>query len=125
MAGGESRQGTQECPRQRASQSNHCAFCLKTRSRDAREAGERQERLDLLAGWEEAGDVFTERERAALALTAAMTLPTDGFVPDEVYQRAAQHCDEAELARLISTVVTINAWNRSNVTCRTLPSAAG
>lgn len=107
----------------RASQINHCAFCLDMHVKDARKAGESDERLDLLAAWEEAGDLYSEKERAALALTEAVTLLTDGFVPDEVYARAAEHFDEAELSHLVGAIVAINAWNRFNVAFRTPPGA--
>ncbi|MGP3985514.1 carboxymuconolactone decarboxylase family protein [Streptomyces sp. 3N207] len=107
----------------RASQINRCAYCLDMHFADARKNGESQLRLDLLPAWEEAGDLFTERERAALALTEAVTELTDGFVPDEVYERAAKHFDASELAALIGQIVAINAWNRFNVTVRGLPQS--
>ncbi len=105
----------------RASQLNHCAFCLDMHARDARAAGETEERVYLLSAWEEAAGVYTERERAALALTEAVTVLTDGFVPDAVYERAAAHFSEEELARLISVILTINSWNRIAVTTRMVP----
>ncbi|MFI8854601.1 carboxymuconolactone decarboxylase family protein [Streptomyces sp. 891-h] len=107
----------------RASQINRCAYCLDMHIADARKKGETQQRLDLLAAWEEVGDLFTERERAALALTEAITELTDGFVPDEVYERAAKHFDEREMAALIGQIVAINAWNRFNVAVRGLPQS--
>jgi AhpD family alkylhydroperoxidase len=105
----------------RASQINRCAFCLDMHLKEARKAGESEARLDLLAAWEEVEGLYSERERAALALTEAVTLLTEGFVPDEVYARAAAHFDAAELARLVSAIVAINAWNRFNVAYRTAP----
>ncbi|MFG3284972.1 carboxymuconolactone decarboxylase family protein [Streptomyces sp. NPDC048111] len=105
----------------RASQLNHCAFCLDMHLSAARKGGESQERLDLLAAWEEAGDAFTERERAALALTEAVTVLTDGFVPDAVYESAAAHFTEAQLAHLIAAITVINSWNRLMVARRTAP----
>ncbi|MEU4468433.1 carboxymuconolactone decarboxylase family protein [Streptomyces sp. NPDC024017] len=105
----------------RASQVNHCAFCLDLHLAIAREYGVSEKQLDLLAAWEEAGDVFDERERAALALTEAVTVLTAGFVPDEVYEQAAKHFDEAELAHLIGLVVAINNWNRVMVGRRIPP----
>ncbi|MBH5336509.1 carboxymuconolactone decarboxylase family protein [Streptomyces pactum] len=107
----------------RASQINHCAFCIDMHTKDARHHGESDVRLHLLTAWEEAAGHFTEKERAALALTEAVTVLTDGFVPDEVYERAAAHFEETELARLISLILTINAWNRIGVTCRLVPGA--
>lgn len=106
----------------RASQINRCAFCLDMHIADARKAGETDQRIFLLSAWEEVEGVYTDKERAALALTEAVTLLTDGFVPDEVYERAAAHFDEKELARLVSAIVAINAWNRFNVTFRTPPA---
>ncbi|MEU0245741.1 carboxymuconolactone decarboxylase family protein [Streptomyces sp. NPDC006235] len=115
----------------RASQLNHCAFCLDMHLAIAREYGVGEKQLDLLAAWEEAGDVFDERERAALALTEAVTVLTGGtsqasgseggFVPDEVYEQATQHFDEVGLAHLIGLVVAINNWNRVMVSRRIPP----
>ncbi|ELS55749.1 carboxymuconolactone decarboxylase family protein [Streptomyces viridochromogenes] len=105
----------------RASQLNHCAFCLDMHLALARKYGVSERQLDLLAAWEEAEDVFSERERAALALTEAVTVLTDGFVPDDVYERAAAHFDEARLARLVGLIVAINNWNRVMVTRRIPP----
>ncbi len=106
----------------RSSQLNHCAFCLDMHTRDARGAGESEERIHLLSAWEEAGPVFTEKEQAALALTEAVTVITDGFVPDAVYERAAKHFEEEELAHLIAVILTINSWNRIAVTTRMAPT---
>jgi AhpD family alkylhydroperoxidase len=103
----------------RASQMNHCAFCLDMHTRDAPKHGVSKQKLDVLAAWEEAGDLFTERERAALALTEAIT--NLGHVPDEVYARAAAVFTERELGQVIAMAVAINAWNRINVTVRLAP----
>ena len=108
----------------RASQINHCAFCITMHTRDARKGGETELRLQLLNAWAEAGGFFTPKEQAALALTEAITVLTDGFVPDAVYQRAAEHFEEAELAQLIAVIFTINAWNRIAVTTRMDPASA-
>ncbi|KKD04659.1 carboxymuconolactone decarboxylase family protein [Streptomyces sp. WM6386] len=115
----------------RASQLNHCAFCLDMHLRIAREHGVSERKLDLLAAWEEAGDVYDERERAALALTEAVTVLTGGtsqafgsgggFVPDEVYERAAKHFDDSGLAHLTGLIVAINNWNRVMVSRRVPP----
>ena len=105
----------------RASQLNHCAFCLDMHLTLAREYGVSERQLDLLAAWEEAEDVFDERERAALALTEAVTVLTAGFVPDDVYERAAKHFDEDRLAHLIGLVVAIHHWNRVMVARRIPP----
>jgi AhpD family alkylhydroperoxidase len=105
----------------RASQINHCAFCLDMHTRDARKHGVSEQKLDVLAAWEEAGQLFTERERAALALTEAITELGNGHVPDEVYARAAAVFNDRELGQVIAMAVTINAWNRINVTIRLEP----
>ena len=105
----------------RASQINHCAFCLDMHTRDARKRGVSEQKLDVLAAWAEADGLFTERERAALALTEAITELGDGHVPDEVYERAAAAFTERELGQVIAMAVTINAWNRINVTIRLEP----
>ncbi|ABK73494.1 MULTISPECIES: carboxymuconolactone decarboxylase family protein [Mycolicibacterium] len=102
----------------RASQINRCGFCLDMHARDARKQGETEQRLALIAAWEEAGDLFTEREQAALALTEAVTEINRGPVSDDVYERAAAVFSERELSQLIAMIVTINAWNRINVTVK-------
>jgi AhpD family alkylhydroperoxidase len=108
----------------RASQLNGCAFCLDMHLAIAREHGVDEPRLGLLAVWREAGDdVFDERERAALALTEAVTVLTDGFVPDEVYETAAEHFDDGRLAHLIALITVINGWNRLMVSRRIPPGS--
>ncbi|MFC4606152.1 carboxymuconolactone decarboxylase family protein [Rhodococcus kronopolitis] len=106
----------------RASQINHCAWCIDMHTTDARKVGISEQKLHLLPAWEEVPALFTERERAALALTEAVTVLTDGFVPDDVYNRAAAHFDDAELAQLIGLILSINAWNRIAVTTRRTPA---
>jgi AhpD family alkylhydroperoxidase len=105
----------------RASQLNRCAMCVDMHSKDALAAGESVERIVQLSAWEESAHFYTEKELAALALTEAVTVLTDGFVPDEVYARAAAHFEEPELAQLIAAITVINAWNRFGVTCRMTP----
>jgi len=105
----------------RASQINRCALCVDMHSKDALAAGESVERIVQLSAWEESEHFYTERELAALALTEAVTVLTDGFVPDAVYERAAAHFEDAELAQLIGAITVINAWNRFGVTCRLVP----
>ncbi|MGW7525441.1 carboxymuconolactone decarboxylase family protein [Streptomyces sp. NPDC054783] len=105
----------------RASQLNHCAFCLDMHLRLARKNGESDDRIQLLSAWEETEGLYSERERAALALTEAVTVLTEGFVPDEVYERAAKHFDEAGLAHLIGLITVINGWNRIMVSRRIPP----
>ncbi|MFD4260943.1 carboxymuconolactone decarboxylase family protein [Streptomyces sp. NPDC049936] len=105
----------------RASQLNHCAFCLDMHTKDALAAGESVERIVQLAAWDESRHFYTEKELAAIELTEAVTVLTDGFVPDAVYEKAAAHFDEPELAQLIAAITVINAWNRFGVTCRLTP----
>ena len=105
----------------RASQLNHCAFCLDMHSKDALAAGESVQRIIQLSAWEESRHFYTAREIAAIELTEAITVLTDGFVPDAVYQRAAAQFDETELAHLIAAITVINAWNRFAVTSRNVP----
>ncbi|MFE0138576.1 carboxymuconolactone decarboxylase family protein [Streptomyces sp. NPDC059037] len=105
----------------RASQINACAFCLDMHVDLALKAGESAKRIALLNAWEESGELFGERERAALALTEAITVLTDGFVPDATYEQAATHFDEAELAHLIGLIAVINSWNRLMVSRRIEP----
>ncbi|RII21093.1 Carboxymuconolactone decarboxylase family protein [Streptomyces sp. YIM 130001] len=105
----------------RASQINHCAFCIDMHSKDALAEGESVERIVLLGAWDESRHFYTAREAAALELTEAVTVLTDGFVPDAVYEEAAEHFDEAELAHLIAAIAAINAWNRFGVTTRMTP----
>ncbi|MEU8531288.1 MULTISPECIES: carboxymuconolactone decarboxylase family protein [Streptomyces] len=105
----------------RASQVNHCAFCIDMHTKDALAEGETVERIVQLPAWRESRHFYTEREAAALELTESVTVLTEGFVPDEVYARTAEHFDETELARVIGAIVTINAWNRIAVTTRMVP----
>ncbi|MFF7353401.1 MULTISPECIES: carboxymuconolactone decarboxylase family protein [Streptomyces] len=105
----------------RASQLNHCAFCLDMHLKAARNNGESEDRVQLLNAWEETEDLYSERERAALALTEAVTVLTEGFVPDEVYESAAKVFDESELAHLIGLITAINGWNRIMVSRRVPP----
>ncbi|MEU9332158.1 carboxymuconolactone decarboxylase family protein [Streptomyces sp. NPDC048290] len=112
----------------RASQLNHCAFCLDMHLTLARGHGVRERQLDLLAAWEESGAEFDARERAALALTEAITVLTPpgsgkGSVPDAVYEEAARHFDAPRLAHLIALITAINSWNRLMVTRRIPPGS--
>ncbi|MFF2331005.1 MULTISPECIES: carboxymuconolactone decarboxylase family protein [unclassified Streptomyces] len=105
----------------RSSQLNHCAFCLDMHTKDALAAGESIERIVQLSAWEESQHFYTPKEIAAIELTEAVTVLTDGFVPDEVWEKAARHFDETELAHLVAAITTINAWNRFAVTTRMVP----
>jgi AhpD family alkylhydroperoxidase len=104
----------------RASQLNGCAFCVDMHTRDAVKHGDDQRRINNVPTWPES-PLFTAKERAALALTEAITLLTQGHVPDEVWQRAEKEFDPAELSRLVLTVAAINALNRVGVATRLIP----
>ena len=104
----------------RASQINGCAFCLDMHSKDARAEGETEARLYLLSAWRECPD-YSERERAALALTEAMTVLRPGGVPDAIWDEAAARFDEAELGALVVKIASINAWNRLQITIKAEP----
>ena len=95
----------------RASQINACAFCLRMHTRDARKAGQTEERIYLLDAWREA-PFYSDRERAALEWTETLTLVSEGGVPDEVYQRVSRQFSQRELVDLTLAVVAINGWNR-------------
>jgi AhpD family alkylhydroperoxidase len=103
----------------RASQINGCSVCVDMHSRELKAAGEPDERVNLVAAWREA-PYFTDAERAALALTEAATRLADcpEPVPDEVWDEAARHYDEAQLAALVLSIATINTWNRINAATR-------
>ena len=107
---------TRELVSLRASQINGCAGCIDMHTKDAAAAGETAVRLHLVAAWREA-TVFTDAERAALELTEQGTRIADaaGGVPDEVWDNAAQHYDEDQLAALVTQIALINAFNRGNV----------
>ncbi|MEU5952955.1 carboxymuconolactone decarboxylase family protein [Streptomyces sp. NPDC047525] len=107
---------THELVALRASQINGCGFCIDIHTKEAAHAGETQVRLHLVAAWREAS-VFTEAERAALALAEEGTRIADaaGGVSDEVWANAAKHYDEDQLAALVSIIAVINAFNRLNV----------
>ena len=111
-----------ELVKMRASQINGCAFCLDMHSKDARAAGETEQRLYVLDAWREA-PFYTARERAALAWTEALTLVTEGHVPDEVYAEALGQFSEKELVDLSLAVVAINGWNRLAIGFRSEPGA--
>jgi AhpD family alkylhydroperoxidase len=110
---------TRELAHIRASQINGCGVCSVQHPRAAREHGESDERIWALAGWRDA-PYFDPAERAALALTEAITRLADCAepVPDEVWDEAASHHDEQQLAALVLTVATVNLWNRLNVATR-------
>ena len=103
----------------RASQINGCSICVEMHSRELKAAGEPDERINTVAAWRET-PYFTDAERAALALTEATTRLADrpDPVPDEVWDEAARHYDDAQLAGLVLSIATINTWNRINAATR-------
>lgn len=106
----------------RASQVNGCAYCLDMHVDEALADGIDNKVLHLLPAWHEV-DVFSAREQAAMALTEAVTLVSESHVPREVWDRAAQHFDEAELGALLWQIIAINAWNRLAISLRTVPES--
>jgi AhpD family alkylhydroperoxidase len=111
-----------ELVRTRASQINGCAFCLHMHTSDARAKGESEERLYLLDAWRES-PLYSERERAALAWTEAVTLISQTHAPDAVYDEVRRHFAEDELVKLTHLIVTINAWNRIAISFRSVHPA--
>lgn len=103
----------------RVSQINGCAYCLDMHSKDLRAAGETEQRLYLLDAWREA-PFYSDRERAALAWAEAVTLVTEGHVPDEVYEQARAQFSDGDLANLTLAIAAINSWNRLNIAFRTV-----
>lgn len=101
----------------RASQINGCAYCLDMHTQDARAEGESEQRLYLISAWREA-PFYSERERAALEWTEAITLVAEDHVPDEVFERVHPHFSDEELANLTMAINVINSWNRLNVAFR-------
>jgi len=106
----------------RASQINGCAYCIDMHTKDARTGGETEQRLYSLSVWREA-PYYTDRERAALAFTEAVTLIADGHVPDDVYEQARQQFNDEELVKLMIGIVIINTWNRFAITFHDLPGS--
>lgn len=104
----------------RASQLNGCAYCLDMHTKDARAVGENEQRLYLLPAWREA-PFYSERERAALEWTEAVTLIAEDHVPDEVYAAVHPHFSDEELVNLTLAISTINAWNRFAISFRSEP----
>lgn len=101
----------------RASQINGCAYCIDMHTKEARAAGETEQRIYALDAWRET-PFFSERERAALEWTEALTRVADTHVPDEVYESVSKHFNEEELVALTFAVVVINSWNRLSISFR-------
>ncbi len=104
----------------RASQINHCAYCIDMHWKDLRADGETEQRLYGLNAWGES-PYYTDRERAAFEWTEAVTLLTEGFVPDAVFDRVRSQFPDEELVKLTMAIVAINGWNRMCVSFRTVP----
>ena len=104
----------------RASQINGCAYCIDMHWKDLRASGESEQRLYSLDAWRES-PFYSERERAALEWTEALTLITNGRVPDEVYEKVRPHFNDKELSDLTLAIISINGWNRLNISARTVP----
>ncbi|GAB2828219.1 carboxymuconolactone decarboxylase family protein [Comamonas piscis] len=110
-----------ELVRLRASQINGCAFCLDMHVADAMKAGESSRRLATVAAWRET-PFFSDRERAALAWTEALTLVSHGHVPDAVWEAVRPHFTDAELMELTAVITSINSWNRFAIAFRKMPA---
>jgi AhpD family alkylhydroperoxidase len=106
----------------RVSQINGCAYCIDMHWKDLMAGGETEQRLYMLDAWRES-PFYSDRERAALAWAEAVTLVTEGHVPDQVFEDARKQFSEAELANLTLAVVAINGWNRLNIAFRTVPGS--
>jgi AhpD family alkylhydroperoxidase len=104
----------------RSSQINGCAYCIDVHTADARKAGESERRLHAVVVWRETL-FFTDRERAALAWTEAVTLLSETHAPEEVYQEVLKYFSEKEVIDLTMAIITINSWNRLAVSFRKLP----
>jgi AhpD family alkylhydroperoxidase len=111
-----------ELVKMRASQINGCAFCLDMHSKDARAAGETEQRLYALNAWRET-PFFSDRERAALAWAEAVTQVSETHVPDEIYETVRDHFTEKELVDLTISIVAINGWNRLAISFRSIPGS--
>lgn len=109
-----------ELVRMRASQMNGCAYCIDMHSKDARAAGESEQRLYALSAWRET-PFFSYRERAALEWTESVTDVGGSHVPDEVYQRVRQEFTDTEIVNLTMAIVAINGWNRIAIAFRHVP----
>lgn len=111
-----------ELVKMRASQINGCAYCIDMHSKDARLAGETEQRLYGLSAWRETS-YYSEKERAALAWTEALTLISENDVSDTFYENVKKYFDEKELLALTMAIVAINGWNRLAIGFRTIPGS--
>lgn len=111
-----------ELVKTRASQINGCAYCLDMHTKDARKGGETEQRLYALSAWRET-PFYTDRERAALEWTEALTLISDTDVPDVLYENVRKHFSESEIVALSMAIIAINGWNRLAISFRTVPGS--
>lgn len=111
-----------ELVKTRASQINRCAYCLDMHTKDAREAGETEQRLYGLNAWREA-PYYTEKERAALEWTEVLTQISENDVSDSLYEATRKYFTEEELVTLTMAIIAINGWNRLAISFRTLPGS--
>ncbi|MFA4871095.1 MAG: carboxymuconolactone decarboxylase family protein [Pedobacter sp.] len=107
----------------RASQVNGCAFCINMHTIDARKQGETEQRIYLLNAWREVDGLYTDEERAVLALTEEMTLIANGGVSEETYRNAKSFFDDNLLAQIMVAIITINGWNRMCVATHIQPAS--
>jgi AhpD family alkylhydroperoxidase len=112
----------QELIRIRASQINGCAYCVDMHSRDARKAGNSEQRVFLVSAWREAGPVFTEEERLLLKMTEEITLIHQHGLSAATYEQAISIFGEQKTAQVIMIIITINAWNRIGVSVEMKPA---
>lgn len=120
MAGSGLERPLYELVKLRASQINRCAYCIDMHSKDARKAGETEQRLYALNAWRET-PFYTDRERAALEWTEEITLISENHASDEVYGHVSAHFNEKEMVALTMAIITINGWNRLAIGFRSVP----
>ena len=111
-----------ELVKTRASQINRCAYCLDMHTKDAREAGETEQRLYGLSAWQES-PFYTEKERAALEWTEVITQISENDVSDSLYEATRKHFNDEEMLALTMAIITINGWNRLAISFRTIPGS--
>lgn len=109
----------------RASQINGCAYCVNEHTQDARKFGETEQRINLIAVWREAGDIFTEEEQVLLSMTEQITLLSQHGLDDQSYEKAIAIMGEQKTAQAIMAIITINAWNRIGVSLHMHPAKEG
>lgn len=111
-----------ELVKTRASQINGCAYCIDMHTKDARKAGETEQRLYALNAWRET-PFYSKRERAALEWTEALTLISENDVPESLYKATREYFNEAEIVALTMAIIAINGWNRLAISFRTVPGS--